>query len=80
MTDQRPPLLNVVAQRPLTLSPWRQEAIAMRDAGVALRKIGLTLPAESLVRQDLLETASDCLAFARLRGEGGESLVLLQHG
>lgn len=46
----------------------RAEAEASRDAGIELRRIALTLPAESSRRAEMLEDAADYLAHARLHG------------
>jgi hypothetical protein len=47
---------------------WQREAIAMHDAGIAMREIALTLDAVSDVRVDLLGAADRWLQCARLRG------------
>lgn len=49
-------------------SAWRAEAVSMRDAGLELQRLAVSLPVESKTREQLLTAAKRWFLKARLRG------------
>jgi hypothetical protein len=50
------------------VTTWRQEANAMADASIVVRRIGLSLPPESGTRAAFLNQAQRYATAARIRG------------
>lgn len=69
------PLLSIVEPVDPPLSEWAAEAEVMRDVGVEIRRRALMLPSASAVRADLLESASEWLGCARMRGAQAPALT-----
>lgn len=62
------PLMTVVRSSSVDSSVWSLEADVALDAAARVREAAFTLPAESCLRSEMLATAQDWLALARLRG------------